>query len=47
MEQNKRELLNKFWISTFGLNTDRILDTFEESVREQLLHFSIRPFKRR
>ncbi len=39
MEQKARELLNKFWISTFGLNTDKILDKFDESVHEQLLNF--------
>ncbi len=39
MEQKERELLNKFWISTFGFNTDRILDKFEESVHERLLAF--------
>ncbi len=39
MEQKARELLNKFWISTFCLNTNKILDKFDESVHERLLAF--------
>ncbi len=39
MEQKARELLNKFWISTFGLHTDKILDKFGEAVHERLFAF--------
>ncbi len=39
MERKERELLNKFWVSTFGLNTDTMLDKFAESAHERLLAF--------
>lgn len=37
MEKTERELLNKFWFSTFGFYTEKLLDRFNESTHKKLL----------